>query len=58
MNNPELFIVAADGTWTWSGEGWPERQTTLPATAGLVYRVVVISYGPFPDAFALLVDVQ
>jgi hypothetical protein len=58
LSNPEIFLIAPDGRWTWSGEGWPERHVDMAATSGLVYRVVVISYGPFPDAFALMVDMQ
>jgi hypothetical protein len=58
LSNPEIFLIAPDGSWTWSGDGWPERHVTMAARNGLVYRIVVISYGPFPDAFALTVEMQ
>jgi hypothetical protein len=58
MTNPEIFLIAPGGSWTWSDEGWPERHVKMAATNGVVYRIVVISYGPFPDVFALTVDMQ
>jgi hypothetical protein len=58
LDNPELFLVAAEGSWSFTGEGWPVRRATTSVRAGVSYGVVVISYGPFPDAFVLRVDVQ
>ena len=56
--DPEVFLVAPDGAWTFSTEGWPDRQVSFAARSGLSYLVVVISYGPFPDAFTLKVEMQ
>jgi hypothetical protein len=54
----EVFLVAPDWTTVYSQDAWPERHASLPAKSGLTYRIVVISYGPFPEAFELTVTVQ
>jgi len=58
MYDPELFLVAPDGSWLYAGEGWPERHLEGPAKSGLKYHIVVICYGPFPDAFVLTVGLK
>jgi hypothetical protein len=55
---PDLFLVTAEGVWAWTGAGWPDKQGTLLVKSGLTYHIVVISYGPFPDTFAVTADVQ
>lgn len=55
---PDLFLVSAEGMWVWSEAGWPHKQGTLRVKSGLTYHIVVISYGPFPDTFAVTADVQ
>jgi hypothetical protein len=55
---PDLFLVTAEGFWVWAGAGWPDKQGTLLVKSGLTYHLVVISYGPFPDTFAVSADVQ
>jgi hypothetical protein len=55
--DPEVLLVAPGGGFSdYVGE-WPERTATLAVTAGLTYRIVVISYVP-EQAFQLVVDVQ
>lgn len=57
--NPEVFLVTPEGHWVYSDDpAWPERQVSLPAKTGLTYRIVVISYGPFPDGFELTARIQ
>lgn len=56
--NPDVFIAAPDGQWVPPDFGWPDRQVRSPAKQGMTYRVVVLSYGPFPDAVQLMVDVH
>jgi hypothetical protein len=34
------------------------KNANLPAASGLVYRIVVMSYGPAPQDFVLRVDLQ
>ena len=60
LYNTEVFLMAGDGSWTFDrdADAWPERHVSLPARRGEAYRVVVISYGPFPDAFEVRADVQ
>jgi hypothetical protein len=55
---PDLFLVGAEGDWGWTGAAWPEKQGTLLVKSGLLYHIVVLSYGPFPDTFAVTADVQ
>ena len=55
---PYVFLVAPSGAWVVSQGGWPEKHVSLPATNGLTYRIVVMSYGPSAQAFVLRVDLQ
>jgi hypothetical protein len=55
--NPELFLVAPDASWYWAPEEWPERRLRLQARQGESYRIVVLAYGPFPEAFQVTADV-
>jgi len=56
--NPDVFIAASDGRWIYPDFGWPATRVSLPVERGLTYRVVVLSYGPFPDVLQLTVKVQ
>jgi hypothetical protein len=56
--NPELFLVASDGTWAWAPESWPERSVSMPARRGETYRIVVLAYGPFPEAFEVTAELS
>ena len=56
LYDPDVFIVAPTGAWEYSVGDWPEKQTSLAATKGLTYRIVVMSYGPSAQAFVLRVD--
>ena len=58
MYNTELFLAAADGAWESAETTWPQRRVSMPARRGDAYRVVVLSYGPFPDAFEVRADAQ
>jgi hypothetical protein len=57
LYNPELFLVTAGG-WDYVGSRWPEVQGSLAVKGGLLYRIVIISYGPFPDRLILMVELQ
>ena len=56
LYDPDVFLVAPTGAWEYSVGDWPEKQTSLAATKGLTYRIVVMSYGPSAQAFVLRVD--
>ena len=45
----DVSLVAAHRPGHIRTDGWPERHGTLPATQGLTYRIVVMSYRP-PEA--------
>jgi hypothetical protein len=47
--DPDVFIVAPDGRWD-SG--------ALQVQQGLIYRILVMSYGPFPDAIRLTLELR
>ena len=53
----ELFL-AADGTWLWAPESWPERSAHMPAVPGEPYRLVVLGYGPFPEPFEVVAEIE
>ena len=53
--DPELFVIAPDGSWIYADDLPPNRHGTLPITRGVKYRIVVIAYGEFPDRFELAV---
>ena len=55
--NPELFLVAPDASWYWAPEEWPERRLRLQARQGESYRIVVVAYGPYPEAFQITADI-
>jgi hypothetical protein len=58
LYDPDLFLVAPDGTRAYSQDAWPEKHVDLPARSGLTYRIVVISYGSSALAFALIADLR
>ena len=58
LYNPEMFLVTATGGWEYVGSSWPTLEGSLPVKAGLLYRIVIMSYGPFPDTLSLSVDLQ
>ena len=51
--NPDLFLVAPDESWIWANELFRKKQGTARISAGETHRLVVLSYGPFPDRFEL-----
>ena len=56
--NTELFLVTAEGDWRDATHTWPERQVSMPAKSGQSFRLLVLSYGPFPDAFEIRADAR
>jgi hypothetical protein len=58
LYNPDVFLVAHDGTWVYAPDGPTEKQARLAVRAGFVYHVVVLSYGAVPQAFRLTVGLQ
>ena len=58
LYDPDVFLVAPNGLWVYSQDQWPEKHATLPATSGLTYRIVVMSYGQAPLPFVLSVDLR
>src|SRR5262245_44481880 len=56
--NPELFLVTAGGAWEYVGSHWPELEGSLAVKGGMLYRIVIISYGPFPDTLTLSVELR
>ena len=56
--NPEVFIAAPNGDWNQPRRGQTTNSVSMRAEAGLTYLVVVISYGPFPDALRMSVEVR
>jgi hypothetical protein len=54
--NPDVFLVAPDGSWMSAADGWPTKHVSGQVQGGLTYRVVVISYGPFPDVLQVNVE--
>ena len=57
MFNTEVFLLLADGSWFRAEDAWPERHISAAVGQGESYRIVVLSYGPFPDPFELRADV-
>jgi hypothetical protein len=55
---PDLFLLAPDNTWAWAPEGFPERSVSMTVRAGESYCLVVVGYGPFPESFEAIADVQ
>jgi hypothetical protein len=55
--SPELFLVAPDQSWIWADEIFPNRRGSAHVSKGDTYRLVVLSYGPFPDRYELTADV-
>jgi hypothetical protein len=58
LYDPDVFIVAPDGAWAFSDQGWPEKYATLPARRSLTYRIVVMAYGPSDQPFQLIAVVE
>jgi hypothetical protein len=58
LYDPDVFLVAPDGGWTYASDAWPEKHVRLPVKSGNTYRIVVLSYGPALQAFALNLKVQ
>lgn len=58
LYNPDVFLVAHDGTWVYAPDGPTQKQARLVVKAGLVYHVVVLSYGTVPQAFRLTVGLE
>ena len=56
--NPDVFLAAPDGRWMYPDLQWPANRVSWLAEGGVTYRVVVLSYGPFPDVLQLTVEVQ
>jgi hypothetical protein len=56
--DPDVFLVAPDGVWVYAPDGSGAKQAGLSVKAGLVYHVVVLSYGTEPQAFKLTVGLQ
>ena len=56
--NPDVFLVAPDGSWTVADDTWPTKHVSGQIQGGVAYRVVVISYGPFPDVLQVNVEVR
>jgi hypothetical protein len=56
--NPDVFLVAPDGTWVYAEDTPDEKHAMLPVKRGLIYRIVVLSYGASAQAFELIVDVE
>jgi hypothetical protein len=56
--DPDLFLVTPDQSWIWAGELRPGKRGSIPVSRGASYRLVILSYGPFPDRFELAVDVN
>jgi hypothetical protein len=57
LSNPELFLVAPDGTWTYSDGPWPESRLGVATQTGVRYRIVIIAYAPLQE-FELRTEVQ
>jgi hypothetical protein len=58
LYDPDIFLVAPDGGWTYASDAWPEKHVQLPVKSGNIYRVVVLSYGPALQAFVLNLKVR
>jgi hypothetical protein len=58
LYDPDVFLAAPDGQWDYAHDAWPEKHVTIRARGGVIYRVVVISYGEADFRFGLRVDVQ
>jgi hypothetical protein len=58
LYDPDVFLVAPDGGWTYGSDAWPEKHVSLPIKSGQTYRIVVLSYGPLLQIFTLILDVQ
>jgi hypothetical protein len=57
-SNPDVIIVAPDGDWRAPDFGWPQNRAQMLAKEGMSYRVVVLSYGPFPETTRLGVTLE
>ena len=58
LEDPDVILIAPDGTWEYTSYNWPEKHVILPAKIGQTYRIVVLAYRPAPQAFTLLVELQ
>jgi len=58
LYDPDVFIVAPDLAWAFSDPGWPEKYAMLPARRSLIYRIVVMAYGPSEQPFKLIAAVE
>ena len=56
--NPDVILVAPDGTWTYSDDTSPVKHATLPIKSGSIYRIVVLTYGTSAQSFELIVAVE
>ena len=57
-DNPDVIIVGPDGDWRAPDFGWPENRAQMLAKEGMSYRIVVLSYGPFPETTRLGVRLE
>jgi len=54
--DPDLFLVRPNGDSVWAGEAPTPRSATISVEAGLVYRIVILSYRPLD--FTLSTELQ
>jgi hypothetical protein len=55
---PEIFLVAPNGDWLPHEFGSPTTSVRMAAARGQAYLIVVMSYGPFPDALRVRVEAE
>ena len=58
LYDPDVFLVAPDGAWAYSDQGWPEKYVTLSARRSLTYGIVVMAYGPSAQPFQVIAVVE
>jgi hypothetical protein len=58
LYDPDLFLLAPDGVWTYASDAWPEKHTEMIVERGKTYRIVVLSYGTASQPFTLNLAVR
>src|SRR5262245_11968502 len=58
MYNTEMFVVSPNEGWMCAGNSWPDQSISVTAQNREKFRLVVLSYGPFPDEFQIRADLM
>jgi hypothetical protein len=58
LADPEVILIAPNGAWDFTSDAWPLRHVAMDAQSDKTYRIVVISYGPFPDTVYVQADLK